>query len=42
VAGAIVASKVRGYALKAGLYVIVQTGDTVKIDVPDGFVPRRW
>jgi chromosome segregation ATPase len=42
VAGAIVASKVRGYALKAGLYVIVQTGDTVKIDVPEDFVPRRW
>ncbi|MDR2048243.1 MAG: DUF3782 domain-containing protein [Treponema sp.] len=41
-AGAIVSRAVRQYALKAGLYVIVQTGDTVKIDVPKGFVPRDW
>jgi hypothetical protein len=42
VAGAIVSPSVRARALKAGLYVIVQTGDTVKIDVPTGFIPRRW
>jgi hypothetical protein len=41
-AGAIVPHAVRQYALKAGLYVIVQTGDTVKIDIPKGFVPRDW
>jgi hypothetical protein len=29
-------------ALKAGIYVITQTGDTVKIDVPDGFIPKAW
>ncbi|MDR2375083.1 MAG: hypothetical protein LBD96_01440, partial [Treponema sp.] len=41
-AGAIVSPGVRQYTLKAGLYVIVQTGDTVKIDIPDGFVARQW
>jgi hypothetical protein len=42
VAGAIVARGVRQYALRAGFYVIVQTGDTVKIDIPKGFIPRDW
>jgi hypothetical protein len=41
-AGAIVPVGVRQYALDAGLYVIVQTGDTVKIDVPAGFQPLQW
>jgi hypothetical protein len=42
VAGAIVSPGVRRYALNAGFYVILQTGDTVKIDIPAGFIPRRW
>jgi hypothetical protein len=42
VAGAIVTAEVRDYALKAGFYVIEQSGDTVKIDVPEGFTPREW
>jgi hypothetical protein len=42
VAGAIVSPEVRRCALKAGFYVIVQTGDTVKIDIPEGFIPRQW
>jgi hypothetical protein len=42
IAGAIMPSSVRTAALKAGLYVITQTGDTVKIDVPEGFVPHAW
>jgi hypothetical protein len=42
VAGAILSPGVRHYALKAGFYVITQTGDTVKIDIPDDFVPRQW
>jgi hypothetical protein len=41
-AGAIMTDTVRNAALKAGLYVITQTGDTVKIDVPKGFVPKVW
>ena len=41
-AGAIMTDSAKAAALKAGLYVITQTGDTVKIDVPDGFVPKAW
>jgi hypothetical protein len=41
-AGAIMSSSVKTAALKAGLYVITQTGDTVKIDVPEGFIPKTW
>jgi hypothetical protein len=33
---------VRNAALKEGLYVLTQTGDTVKIDVPKGFMPKAW
>jgi hypothetical protein len=33
---------VKSAVLKAGFYVIEQTGDTVKIDVPEGFKPREW
>jgi hypothetical protein len=42
IAGAIMPDSLRNYALKAGLYVIEQTGDTVKIDNPQGFIPREW
>ncbi|MDR3248787.1 MAG: hypothetical protein LBT39_08370 [Treponema sp.] len=41
-AGAIMPVSVRNYALKAGFYVIEQSGDTVKIDIPEGFTPREW
>ena len=41
-AGAIMNSAVREYALQMGLYVIEQTGDTVLINIPEGFVPREW
>jgi hypothetical protein len=41
-AGAIMPASVKTAALKAGLYVITQTGDTVKIDVPEGFTPKAW
>jgi hypothetical protein len=42
VAGAIVADNVKTYALKQGLYVIRQSGDTVTIENPAGFKPREW
>jgi hypothetical protein len=42
IAGAIMSDSVRNYTLKAGFYVIEQTGDTVKIVKPDGFTPREW
>jgi archaellum component FlaC len=41
-AGAIFSAGIRRYALNAGFYVIVQTEDTVKINIPQGFQPRRW
>ena len=41
-AGAIFGAAVKRAVIKAGLYVIEQTGDTMKIDVPNGFIPRRW
>jgi hypothetical protein len=34
--------EVKTATLKAGLYVITQTGDTVKIDIPEGFTPKSW
>ena len=42
IAGAIFAAEVKKAAIEAGLYVIEQSGDTMKIKVPEGFVPRRW
>ena len=42
IAGAIMTAEVRNYAHKAGFYVIEQTGDTVKISIPKGFIPRDW
>ena len=29
-------------AIEAGFYVIEQTGDTMRMAVPEGFVPREW
>ena len=42
IAGAIMQNEIRDYAHKAGFYVIEQTGDTVKINIPKGFKPREW
>jgi hypothetical protein len=42
VAGAIISEGAKPFAIKHGFYVVQQTGDTVKIDVPEGFVPKRW
>ncbi|MDR1579336.1 MAG: hypothetical protein LBS35_03185 [Synergistaceae bacterium] len=41
-AGAIMTDSVRNAALKAGMYAITQTGDTVKIDIPEDFIPKAW
>ncbi|MDR1516142.1 MAG: hypothetical protein LBS45_10640 [Synergistaceae bacterium] len=41
-AGAIMPDAVKTAALKMGMFVITQTGDTVKIDVPEGFIPKTW
>jgi hypothetical protein len=41
-AGAIMPDSVKKAALENGMYVITQSGDTVKIDVPEGFIPKAW
>jgi hypothetical protein len=40
VAGAIFSDEVKELTLETGFYVIAQTGDTVKIEVPKNFEPR--
>ena len=42
IAGAIMDESVRRYSHKAGFYVIEQAGDTLRINIPEGFVPREW
>ncbi|MDR2181377.1 MAG: hypothetical protein LBN92_01720, partial [Treponema sp.] len=42
IAGAIFPEDVKAAALAAGFYVIEQSGDTMKINVPEGFAPREW
>jgi len=41
-AGATFGTEEREAALAAGFFVIVQSGDTMKMEVPSGFVPREW
>ncbi|MDR0764400.1 MAG: hypothetical protein LBE65_02260, partial [Synergistaceae bacterium] len=41
-AGAVMTDAVKTAVLKAGIYAVTQTGDTVKIDVPEDFVPKTW
>jgi predicted AAA+ superfamily ATPase len=42
IAGAIFEDKVKEAVSKAGFFVIVQSGDTMKIEMPEGFVPKAW
>jgi hypothetical protein len=42
IAGAVFKDLVKKTVLEAGLYVIEQAGDTMKIDVPEGFKPKEW
>jgi hypothetical protein len=39
---AVIPEGVRPFALKNGFYVIEQSGNTVKTEVPEGFKPREW
>ena len=41
-AGAIFQQSVKDAAVKSGIYVIEQSGDTVKINVPGDFNPKEW
>jgi hypothetical protein len=42
VAGAIMSGRIKTFALDTGFYVIAQSGDTVKIEAPEGFTPGMW
>jgi hypothetical protein len=42
VAGAIATEGVKAFAVKEGFFVLEQSGDTVRISVPEGFKPREW
>jgi len=42
IAGAVFEDDVKKAVREAGMYVIEQSGDTMKIDMPDGFIPREW
>ena len=42
IAGAVFESEQRAAAIKAGFFVMAQSGDTMKMDVPEGFTPREW
>jgi hypothetical protein len=41
-AGAIFYEWIKKAAIEAGLYVIVQSGDTMQIETPQGFTPKQW
>ena len=42
IAGAIFGAEEKKATIEAGLYVVEQSGDTMKIEVPPGFVAREW
>jgi len=42
IAGAIFGSKEKQAAIDAGFFVLEQSGDTVRIDIPKGFIPGEW
>ena len=42
IAGAIFYPKIKETALENGFYVLEQSGDTMKMDIPEGFKPKEW
>ena len=42
IAGAIFEEDVKAAALEAGFFVIAQSGDTMKMEIPEGFKPKEW
>jgi hypothetical protein len=42
IAGAIFTDTEKKAVAEAGFYVLVQSGDTMKLELPDGFVAREW
>jgi len=42
IAGAIFGNAEKKAVIKAGFFVLEQSGDTVKMEIPEGFVPREF
>jgi exonuclease VII large subunit len=42
IAGAVFGTTEKIAAMEAGLYVLVQSGDTMQMEVNDDFTPRQW
>jgi hypothetical protein len=42
VVGAIASNEVKAFAVKNGFFVLEQSGDTIRISVPEGFKPKEW
>jgi hypothetical protein len=42
IAGAIFGAEEKQAAIEAGMYVLEQSGDTMKMKMPAGFTPRDW
>ena len=42
IAGAIFDKDAKEAALQAGFFVLEQSRDTMKMDIPEGFVPKEW
>ncbi|MCL2043412.1 MAG: hypothetical protein FWG89_04650 [Treponema sp.] len=42
IAGAVFGTEEKKATVEAGLYVIEQSGDTMKLDIPLGFIPQEW
>jgi hypothetical protein len=42
IAGAVFGPAEKKAVIEAGLYVLEQSGDTMKLDIPGDFIPRKW
>ncbi|MDR1385497.1 MAG: hypothetical protein LBJ67_16860 [Planctomycetaceae bacterium] len=42
IAGAVFFDEIKEATIEAGMYVITQSGDTMKIEVPQNFKPKEW
>jgi len=42
IAGAIFGEEEKKAVIEAGFYALVQSGDTMKLEIPEGFVPRKF
>ena len=42
IAGAVFYPKIKEQVLANGFYVLEQSGDTIKMDIPEGFKPKEW